>query len=641
MNKTAQWLEGIKGEKVHELIESTAPVIRVVAGPGSGKTTCLKRRTQRLVEGDRINPSKIYVGTFTRAVTDELKQELGDEVNVSTLHSLAYRLLREHPGACQGMCLRFLLNFEQDALLYDIESDGSGLGNILANRKELRSLQASRSRRAYFENAVFAGAVRSWLIRHRAMLIGEVVFLCVVGFECEDIPSGFFDHIVIDEYQDLTALEQELVGRVWSQRGSLTVMGDDDQSIYGFRFNHPDGISSFHEAWVDYGCKDLTFSDNYRCGREILNTANLIMAEMGSRKSRMIPRSDQRGEQNFVYWKTIDDEIKGLASYINSRPNETFLVLVPRRFIGYRLAEEIGHDAKTSFTEEVLEHTVAQEAFTALSMLADPNDWVSARAWLGFHGKTPMQADSRNSHAYSSLPDDLGGHELIRRIAGDDVNLAGAGKIHIKKRAQKAVELINRNLEPKETIDFLFREDLGQVEPDDEKRDWLIKALNELRNAAHHLLADQDTPDLKKIVNAMRYRIATRSALMPDGGKPRVKIMTLHSAKGLEADNVVIAGVTTQFMPGHENNSEKIKEQRRLLYVAVTRAKASLIISWSKSIRVDDLMANMGTVSDRVRTINGVKWSQTFRSYLLPQGLTGIIPGEKLLAEVTESLTLN
>lgn len=640
MDKTAPWLEDIEGEKARELIESRAPVIRVIAGPGSGKTTCLKRRAQRLVAGDGINPSKIYVGTFTRAVTDALKQELGDEIDVSTLHSLAYRLLRENPGACQGMCLRFLLNFEQDALLYDIENADSGLGNIVANRKELRALQASRSRRSKFENAVFGGAVRSWLIRHRAMLIGEVVFLCVVGLECEDIPSGFFDHVVIDEYQDLTALEQELVGLVWSKKGSLTVMGDDDQSIYGFRFNHPDGISSFHEAWADYGCNDLTFFENRRCGKEILNTANLIMAEMGSRKSRMIPRSKQRGEQNFVYWKTIDDEINGLARYINSRPNEKFLVLVPRRFIGYRLAKNIGEDARTVFTEEVLEHPVAQEAFTAVSLLADPDDWVATRVWLGFHGKNPTQADSRNSRAYASLPDDLGGHELIRRIADDDFYLAGAGKIHIRTRAQKAVQLINRNLEPNDAINLLFREDLGQAEPDDEKRVRLIEDLNELRTAAHHLLKGQDFPNLRKVVNTMRYRIATRSALMPDAGEPRVKIMTLHSAKGLEADNVVIAGITTQFMPGHETNSEKIKEQRRLLYVAVTRAKVSLTISWSKRIRVDDLMANMGTVSDKVRTINGVKWSETFRSYLLPQGLTGIIPGEKLLAEATDTLEL-
>ena len=75
MNKPAPWLEGIEGKTAHELIESKAPVIRVVAGPGSGKTTCLKRRTERLILGDMIDSGKIYVGTFTRAIASELNQE--------------------------------------------------------------------------------------------------------------------------------------------------------------------------------------------------------------------------------------------------------------------------------------------------------------------------------------------------------------------------------------------------------------------------------------------------------------------------------------------------------------------------------------------------------------------------------------
>lgn len=634
MNKPAPWLEGIEGKTAHELIESKAPVIRVVAGPGSGKTECLKRRTQRLIEGDGIDPANIYVGTFTRAVTDELKQSLGSEINVSTLHSLAYQLLRENPEACQGMHLRFLLNFEQDVLLYDIESVVSAFGNIHGRRKELLRLQASKSQRAEYQQAAFDVAVRRWLRKHRAMLIGEVVFLCVEGLESEDIHSGFVDHVVIDEYQDLTVVEQELVERIWSGVGSLTVMGDDDQSIYGFRFNHPDGISSFYEAWKDCGCKDLTFSENWRCGNEILVTANLMKAKTGSRKPRMIARSGRQGKQNLVHWDTIDDEVEGLTRYINAFPKESFLVLVPRRFIGYRIAENIGSDARTMFTEEVLEHPVAQEAFSAFSLLADPDDWVSVRTWLGFHGKNCIHASQRNAIAYDSLPSELGGHELIRRIASGRVSLSGAGKSHVEERSKKAVELLNRNLEPEEAINLLFHRELGQLEVDAEKRGWLIDALNDLRVAALHILADQDDPDLASVVNSMRYRIATRSPLTPDAEESRVKIMTLHSAKGLEADNVVIAGVPDQFMPGIETDITKTDEQERLLYVAITRAKDSLVISWPRKIRVEDLKSNMGRVSDQVTTIHGVRWSVTSRSTLLPKGLSGVISGEKLLESV-------
>lgn len=630
--KEAPWLEEIEGEEARELIESISPVIRVVAGPGSGKTTCLKRRTRRLIEGDGINPTTMFVGTFTRAIASELKEALGRDVRVSTLHSLAYDLLRKNPAALRGMRLRFLLNFEQDALLYDIEKAARSIGNIYARREELRLLQASRSQRANYANAAFAGAVTRWLQQHRSMLIGEVVFLCVLGLESEDIPSGEFHHVVIDEYQDLTAAEQELVGLVWSRKGSLTVMGDNDQSIYGFRFNHPKGISDFHKAWPEYECIDLTFSKNRRCGSQILWAANLMMAEAGSTKPRMLPQSGRRGRLTLVQWDTLDDEIQGLANYIGSHSGESFLVLVPRRFIGYRIAESVGEDARTAFTDEIVEHPIAQEAFTAASLLADSEDWVATRVWLGSHGTEPKQAVRRNALAYSGLSPDVGGHELILGIASGDISVSRAGQNHVKRRAQKAIKLIEQGLDPSEVIDLIFCPASAELESDPEKQRWLDKDLRELRTAARKLLAAQDTPDLGKILNSMRYKIATRAPLTSDREEPRVRIMTLHSAKGLEADNVIVAGVADQLMPGRENKSKVVAEQRRLLYVAVTRAKDSLIVSWPRRVRFDDLKKTMGRTTDGIVTINGVRWARTSRSSLLPQGLTGVIAGNQWLS---------
>lgn len=628
----APWLDGIDGSAAHELIESNEKVIRVVAGPGSGKTTCLKRRIQRLVQGEKINPGTMFVGTFTRAIARELRDALGTEVRVSTLHSLAYDLLREHPAACQGMHLRFLLKYEEDILLYDIENVASHIGNIHERRKELLLLQASRSRRKEYKNAAFAGEVKRWLQRHRAMLIGEVVYLCVVGLESEDIPSGSFDYVVIDEYQDLTAAEQELVRLIWSGDGALTVMGDNDQSIYRFRFNHPDGIADFHHIWPL--CKDLTFVDNRRCGERILNVANLMMAEAGSTKPPMTSKSGKIGELQAVQWETLDDEIGGLATYIHARAQESFLVLVPRRFIGYRLADAIGDGAKTEFSEQVLEHPIAQEAFTTASLLADPGDFVAARAYLGFHGTKREHAPSRNAGAYASLMANIGGHELIRRIANGELTVSGSGRDHVKKRAIKASELIGHSLTANDIVDLLFNEALAEEEQDDEKKRRLVENLRELKGAAHELLAQQDSPNLSKVLADIRYRIATRAPLrISDSKKPRVRIMTLHSAKGLEADNVVIAGVADQFMPGKETSAGVVEEQRRLFYVAVTRARDSLIISWPRHIRTVDIMKNMGR-QGQVFTMEGVRWTITSRSSLLPQGLSGVIGGNDLLASV-------
>jgi DNA helicase-2/ATP-dependent DNA helicase PcrA len=631
-NSSAPWLEGIEGSAAHKLIESNEKVIRVVAGPGSGKTTCLKRRIQRLVQKEEVDPKKIFVGTFTRAIAKELQDALGTEVQVSTLHSLAYQLLREHPAACQGMQLRFLLKHEEDTLLYDVENAAQDIGDLHKRREALRLLQASRSQRTVYENAAFAGAIRAWLQRHRGMLIGEVVYLCVTGLESADIDQGMFDNVVIDEYQDLTVAEQELVNFIWSRTGTLTVLGDDDQSIYGFRFNHPKGITDFRQLWPE--CTDLTFLDNRRCGERILDTANLMMAEAGATKPLMVSKSGRNGSLTAVQWNNLDEEISGLTKYISSCPEQSFLVLVPRRFIGYRLAEAIGAEASTSFAEEVLEHPIAQQSFIALALVADPEDFVSTRAWLGLHGTRSEAGTRRNAEAYSSLTTNTGGHDLLRRLAASELQVSGQGQANLKKRASKAVELLERELNDEETIELLFDEALAQDEGDDEKRRWLVEDLRLLRTAAREILSRHDSPNLAKVVETLRYRIATRSPLSSsDLDEPRVRIMTLHSAKGLEADNVVIAGVANQFMPGGEPDAERLAEQKRLLYVAVTRAKDSLIISWPRRILAGDLIKNMGSLDD-VITESGVKWAITSRSSLLPQGLGGVISGYQFLADI-------
>ena len=626
----APWLEGIEGCAAHKLIESNDTVTRVVAGPGSGKTTCLKRRIQRLVQKEEVDPQKIFVGTFTRAIAKELRDALGTEVQVSTLHSLAFELLRKHPAACQGMHLRFLLKHEEDTLLYDIENAAAQIGDLHKRREALRLLQASRAQRTVYGNAAFAGAIRTWLQRHRGMLIGEVVYLCVTGLESADIAPSMFDHVVIDEYQDLTVAEQELVSLIWSGTGTLTVLGDDDQSIYGFRFNHPKGITDFRVHWPE--CTDLTFLDNRRCGEEILETANLMMAEAGATKPPMNSKSGRDGKLTAVQWNTLDEEIIGLTKYINACSDQSFLVLVPRRFIGYRLAEAVGGDANTMFAEEVLEHPIAQESFIALGLVADSEDFVSARAWLGLHGAKKEPGQRRNADAYATLPTDTGGQEMIRRLASEELEVLGQGQANLRMRAKKAVEIIDRDMNEEETIEFLFNDALAEEEPDDEKRRWLTEDLRQLRNAAKEILERQDSPNLARVVEILRYRIATRSPLSStDAEEPRVRIMTLHSAKGLEADNVVITGVADQFVPGDEPDAERLAEQKRLLYVAITRAKDSLIISWPRRVPLGDLMKNMGHLDD-VITQKGVKWAITSRSSLLPQGLAGVISGDQFLA---------
>ncbi|MBA2576906.1 MAG: hypothetical protein H0V05_09755, partial [Euzebyaceae bacterium] len=176
----------------------------------------------------------------------------------------------------------------------------------------------------------------------------------------------------------------------------------------------------------------------------------------------MDPCSGRPGETNFVQWPSIDAEIDGLAAYIRSQPDRGFLVMVPRRFIGYRLKDRIGDDARTSFHQEVLDHKAVQERFAAASVLADPGDRISVRAWLGFHGINHDYGTDRNATAYRSIRErHETGRALLEGIA-DVIPVTGAGQQNIRRRAQQMVELMAAA--PADVIDqveYLFDPDLA------------------------------------------------------------------------------------------------------------------------------------------------------------------------------------
>ena len=626
------WLEGIQGPYLPRFIESEAKVLRVVAGPGSGKTTGLKKRILRLIERDGVDPARIFVGTFTRAIVQDLVEELGDAVaqgiRVSTLHSLALGLLHDNPPARVGHRLRFLMAYEEQAMLYDV---GLGLHDDRrqADReRDLKRLQSSWAERRPLPDAAFAGEVERWLRWHGAMLIGEVVPLATRALESGDIPVSLFDEVIVDEYQDLTACEQRMVELVWSGERSLVVLGDDDQSIYSFRFNHPGGITEFGER---FDVEDHVIPENRRSAEPIVDLANAMMAEGGTTKDPMIARSTAEGRVDLVYWPSLEAEIEGLGRYLAAQPFP-YLVLVGRRLIGHRLADAVGPDAQTSFYQEVLEHQIAQERFALAALLADPEDLVAVRAWLGFDDTTPKQAANRNCAAYASArASDLTGRALLEGITNGAVAVGGTGRSNVIARARAAIDhLVAMPHDAAGLIAYAFDPDAAAAEGDVEKQRWVRHDLEALRAAA--LVYADEGKTFGSIMESLRYRIATRAPLrLPSTA--RVRIMTLHSAKGLQAERVIVAGAAGQIIPGIPRPEPAAEaahraEQRRLLYVAVTRAKVELVVSWPRSVSFADASAaNIAIDQGSVFTVAGERRVQTGRTPLLPGHLPGVQSG--------------
>ncbi len=251
-----RWLEGIKGEQSRRLIgERRNAVIKVLAGPGAGKTTCLKRRVLRLVDTAKVRRAQIFVGTFTRVIAKTLHEAFikpqidadgeEDDPVVSTLHFHAARLLRENPDAVQGRGFRFLLAHEEKVLLYDIADKVAQFPTFADRSAELKKLQAHWASPRNLNDERFASAIDEWLRMHGGMLVGEVVYITTDAIQSGNIRIEQFKHVFVDEYQDLTECEQTFVDQITADDGAVVVLGDDDQSIYGFRYNHPEGITAF------------------------------------------------------------------------------------------------------------------------------------------------------------------------------------------------------------------------------------------------------------------------------------------------------------------------------------------------------------------------------------------------------------
>jgi DNA helicase-2/ATP-dependent DNA helicase PcrA len=597
MPDSKPWLDGIEGDHVRRLIESDAAAIQAVAGPGSGKTTGLKGRIRRLVEGDGVAPGKIFAGTFTRAIAADLLAALSkaipvdnlDKPVISTLHSLALQLLRETPTAAPGRAFRFLLEHEEEAMLYDVGVAVPELGDFDARRDELRKMQAFWANATTLDDERFKGAVAAWLTANAGMLIGEVVYLANSALGNGDLETGAFEHVIVDEYQDLTRCEQAFVEQIKAPDGSLVVLGDDDQSIYRFRHNHPGGITEFPAQHDPRTLEEIRIPENRRCGAAIVDLANRMMAAAGSHKEPMISKSPHAGEVDYVFWPDMNAEISGLAAYMQAHPTEKFLVLVPRRVIGYRLKDVLGEQARTSFHEQVLRAPIVRERFALAALLAVPEDRVALRAWFGFKGESAEMAPERNAQAVKSLASvELTGTALLTAIGDGSLLLTGAGKGNVRRRAQRYIEAVaTLPTELGPLVEALFDPLLAAEIADDEDRLEAVADFELLCAAALERLTREKEPTLLKVVDTLRYRISTRMPLTDDEVEPRIQIMTLHGAKGLEADAIVVAGLADQILPGlpGKTPAEDVahrEEQRRLLYVAVTRAKQKLILSWPK-----------------------------------------------------------
>lgn len=593
------WDDGLTGTARSIAATENNP-LRVMAGPGTGKSFAMKRRVARLLESGQ-DPSRVLAVTFTRNAAASLVDDLHalgvencERVRVGTLHAFCFSLLGQQevfaylgrvPRPVVNFSASGVLQFEGGVMLDDLVSAGP-FGPKRDCTRRIRAFEAAWAR---LQSEVpgwphdhidrqFQDALLSWLQFHKAILIGELVPEALRFLRNNPAASArtAYDHVIVDEYQDLNKAEQDLIDLL-AEQGSMAIVGDVDQSIYRFRHANPEGIESFQSHHPT--THDETLDECRRCPTKVVTMADHLIRynHPGFATARLQPKADNpTGEVHIVQWAGITEEARGIASYVQFlistgrySPGD-ILILTPRRLLGYGIRDRIadlGVAVHSFYHEEALEGDAAQRAFALLSLFVDGDDRVALRWWLGEGSPSSRKNEYQVLRQYCETSG-ASPREALDAINQGTINLRGVRAILAKYRELLAI------------LAALDGQSLDHIV------DTLIPRNNDecsvLREIA--VLALPELQDARGLFDVIKTHITQPE--MPEEGE-FVRVMSLHKSKGLTSKVAIVAGCTQGLIPFKDDNHPRdiqeaiLQEQRRLFYVAVTRCTEVLLLSSS------------------------------------------------------------
>jgi superfamily I DNA/RNA helicase len=586
------WNDGLVGKALN-IAGDPAKSLRVMAGPGTGKTFAIKRRVIRLLE-EGTDPDKIFGVTFTRVAAASLVAELRavgvegcEKIEAGTLHSFCFRLLQRDevldflgriPRPLVTYSDKAVLQYEAAPLLADISLDGGrkGTKRIQAFEAAWARLQSDEPGWPSAEDKEFHEALIAWLSFHEAMLIGEVVPEALKYLRSNPTAPilDAFEHVVVDEYQDLNRADQAVIDLL--SKNNIVIVGDENQSIYRFRYAHPQGILEYGSTHA--GTVDQDLDECRRCPRRVVEMANnlILHNHPGVTTPKLRPRAaNGEGNVQIVQWRTMEEEAAGIAAYVNYLTKNGFgpeeiLILTPRRRIAYLLREallKLAVPLHSFYQEEALDNPEAQKSCTLLTLLANPEDRVALRFWLGQGSSSWLKGQYAKLRNYC----EQSGHSprsALDAVTAGQIQIAGIGILQQKYlELLGALQALNGKV-GKELVDAIAPED--------------SPALQLFRSALAWVAEEDEEADASEFVG--RVRTAVTQPESPEDAKC-VRIMSLQKSKGLTSRAVIVGGCIEGYVPTLPTDeppqelAEILREQRRLFYVAMTRPTDTLVLS--------------------------------------------------------------
>ncbi|MCE9634640.1 MAG: UvrD-helicase domain-containing protein [Planctomycetes bacterium] len=616
---TADPLADLTDAQREAVLHVKGPML-VVAGPGSGKTRVITRRIARLIEGG-VAPESILAITFTNKAAHEMARRVHELCSaqgawIRTFHSTCAAILRRWPESA-GLRHGFTI-YDSDEQAKIVRASLRELDIASAALKPSEALQAiSRwkadgltpeevlAKEAYtyerrYKAQVFEKYVKQ-LRENNAVDFDDLLSLVRRALDTDEhvrqALQGRFEHVLIDEYQDTSPVQFHLARLLAARTGNLCATGDPDQSIYAFRKADLRNILDFEQHYP--GAKVVRLEHNFRSVATVLKAADALIAKNRERRvKKLIPTRETGALIRVVSSWTEREEAQNVADAIL----ETYSKGTPYRDIAifYRVnsqsrALELALRSKgIPYTivkgVEFFQRAEVKDVLAYLKVIANPSDREAMERVVS----TPSRGIGKVSiERMQALAKERGwsSREALRKVA--DHGEVPARAVAAMRGVAEVLDAVERSAVGsvaalmEEVLRLTQFEKYMKEAYDEEYEDRWSNVLELVQSAREY---DQEHGAESSVVGYLMQvgLVADTDAYDPDA--PRVPLMTLHSAKGLEFREVFLTGLEEGLLPHSRSvdDAAALEEERRLLFVGITRAKDRLMLSYAtdRSVRI-------------------------------------------------------
>ncbi|MEL0102331.1 MAG: DNA helicase II [Gammaproteobacteria bacterium] len=591
----------------------------VIAGAGSGKTRVLIQRILWLIEDNDFSPFSILAVTFTNKAAREIKSRLSESLNISidsmwvgTFHGICYRILRTNYKKCS-----LLKNFQiidsddQVRIIKRIMKDNEIENSQIIpkqvawyiNKKKDQSIRSDKTKDDDFINAQYNKIYKlyeEYCNKSGLVDFGEIILRTLELFK-NDKEIKFYYHklfkcILIDEFQDTNTIQYELIKIMTGNDTSIFAVGDDDQSIYGWRGAKIENIKKLQKDYKNTQVYRL--EQNYRSTGNILNAANSIILNNSSRMGKNLWTEDKSGDLIKIF--SANDEIdeanfvvESIQNHISENYKRNEISILYRSNAQSRIFEEKliakGIPYKIYGGFRFFERAEIKDVIAYIRLATSNNDDNSFERivnipprGIGEKTKNLIREFSKNKKIslYDSIPEAVKESVFSKKV-GESL----LGFYDLIKTIHSTMQKDDLPYQIKEIIKITNIKSIYEKNKTEQSRSKL-ENLDELISAAQEFL-NSDLDENETIVDAfLRHTSLESGEGQGNEWDECIQLMTLHSSKGLEFPIVFLVGLEENLFPSRMSiEEENLEEERRLCYVGITRARKKLYLSYAQMRR--------------------------------------------------------